>query len=56
MAYPSAGSEVPLCRAGRVTERLGSTFVAELQTLEWGGRFPYVNDEQIVGILFSNIL
>ena len=60
VAYPADGSEVLLCRAGRVTGRLGSAFVAELLALEWGvdflTRFLYLNNEQIAGSLFSNIL
>lgn len=50
------GSEVLLCRAGRVMARLGSAFVAELLALEWGVHvlttFLYKDDAQMVGTMF----
>ena len=34
LAYPTDGSELLICRAGRVMGRLGSAFAAELVALE----------------------
>ncbi len=35
-AVSASGSEVVLCRAGRILGNVGSAFVAELLALEWG--------------------